>query len=137
MELAEIRNRPHWQVRVTELERLITTPNAKTRFNRNAIVHGSDVFNDYEALKNIDWSNSPAQFNAASQGFFKAYGFQWDSLSYDKLRKAPKHLIDMLNRRKWEESIKANGVPYPEDAVRTDYEKVQKLYNSVRNHEMR
>lgn len=164
-ELAETRNRPHWQVRVAELERLITTPNAETRFNRNAIVHGADVFNDYEALKNIDRSNNLAQFNAASQGFFKAYGFQWDSLSYDKLRKAPKQLIDILNmrgnvtflrwfsghkrkggqiqwrsdeaRRKWEESIKANGVPYPEDAVRTDYEKVQKPYNSVRNHEMR
>ncbi|EEA23845.1 hypothetical protein PMAA_078720 [Talaromyces marneffei ATCC 18224] len=164
-ELAETRNRPHWQVRVAELERLITTPNAETHFNRNAIVHGADVFNDYEALKNTDWSDNLAQFNAASQGFFKAYGFQWDSLSYDKLRKAPKQLIDMLNmrgnvtflgwfsghkrkggqiqwkcdeaRRKWEESIKVNGVPYPEDAVRTDYKKVQKPYNSVRNHEMR
>lgn len=40
-------------------------------------------------------------------------------------------------RRKWEASIKANGVPYPEDAVRTDYEQVQKPYNSVTAHEMR
>lgn len=53
-ELAKTRNRAHWQVRVAELERLITTPNAKTRFNQNANVHGADVFNDYEALKNMD-----------------------------------------------------------------------------------
>lgn len=164
-ELAGTRSRAHWQVRVAELERLITTPNAKTRFNRNAIVHGADVFNDYEALKNTDWSNNLAQFHTASEGFFKAYGFQWESLSHDELCKAPKQVIDMLNmrgnvtflrwfsghkrkgrqiqwrcdeaRRKWEESIKANGVPYPEDAVRTDYEQVQKPYNSVRAHEMR
>ncbi|KUL89695.1 hypothetical protein ZTR_00477 [Talaromyces verruculosus] len=164
-ELAATLSRVHWQVRVAELERLITTPNAKTRFNRNAIVHGADVFNDYEALKNTDWSNNLAQFHTASEGFFKAYGFQLESLTYDELCKAPKQLIDMLNmrgnvtflrwfsghkrkgrqiqwncdeaRRKWEESIKANGVPYPEDAVRTDYEQVQKPYNSVRAHEMR
>lgn len=163
--MAGTRSRAHWQVRVAELERLITTPNARTRFNRNTIVHGADVFNDYEALKNTDWSNNLAQFHTASEGFFMAYGFQWESLSYDELCKAPKHLIDMLNmrgnviffrwfsghkrkghqiqwrcdeaRRKWEESIKANGVQYPEDAVKTDYEQVQKPYNSVRSHEMR
>ena len=52
-----------------------------------------------------------------------------------------KEKADMIQKQcdeavhKWLKSIEKNEMPYPEDAVKADYEKVKKLYDSVRAYE--
>lgn len=158
------RNRLLWKVRVSELERIIKKTHDAARFERNEIVHGADVLNDYQALEYADRPDNQAQFETASKGFKKAYGLQLDSLSYDNLSKAPEAVIDILSFRgnlaflnwfskykkeanviaeqcdlavrKWLKSIQADGVPYPEYAVKADYERVKELYDKVRDQEV-
>ncbi|EED18865.1 hypothetical protein TSTA_125770 [Talaromyces stipitatus ATCC 10500] len=158
------RNRLWWKFRVSELERIIKKTHNAARFERNEIVHGADVLNDYQALEYADRPDNEAQFKTASEGFKKAYGLQLGSFSYDKLSKAPEGVIDIISLRgnvtfldwfsnhkeeagviakqcdlavrKWLKSIKTNGVPYPEDAVKADYKRVKELYDSVRSQEV-
>lgn len=157
------RDRMLWKVRVSELERVFKKTYDAARFERNEIVHGADILNDYQALRYADRLDNQTQFKAASEGFKKAYGLQLSCLSYDTLSKAPEGLIEMLTMRgnltflnwfrnhkekadmiqkqcdeavhKWLKSIEKNGMPYPEDVVKADYEKINKLYDSVRAHE--
>lgn len=152
-----------WKVRVSELERVFKKTYEAARFERNEIVHGADILNDYQALRYADRLDNQTQFKAASEGFKKVYGLQLNRLSDDTLFKAPEGVIEMLTMRgnliflnwfwnhkeeagmvqkqcdeavhKWLNSIETNGMPYPEDAVKADYEKVKKLYDSVRAYE--
>ncbi|EEA28522.1 hypothetical protein TMatcc_003148 [Talaromyces marneffei ATCC 18224] len=157
------RNRLLWKVRVSELERIIKKTHDAARFDRNEIVHGADVLNDYQALEYTDRPDNQVQFETASKGFKKAYGLRLSSLSYDNLSKAPEEVIDILSVRgnltflnwflnhkieadimaeqcdlavrKWLKSIPTDGVPYPKDAVKADYERVKELYDEVRDRE--
>lgn len=165
-EKATGRNRKLWKVRVSDLEAVIKKSRSVARFERNEIVHGGDVLNDYQALKYADRPDNNGQFTTASEGFKKVYGLNLDSLSYDDLAKAPEGVVDMLNLRgnsvflrhfekeykeqsseiqtvcdsavkKWLDSTGPSGVPYPEDEVKADYERVKELHDSVRDEEVR
>lgn len=163
-EKATGRNMLLWKIRLSELERIIKKTRNPARFERNEMIHGADVFNDYQALEHALRLGNQAQFKTASNGFKRAYGLSPRSLSHGDLLKAPEATIDILNFRgnltflnwffnhkeeaymiekecdsavaKWRKSMWRDGVPYPKDAAEADHNRVKELYDRVREQEV-
>lgn len=154
-----------WKSRIFELERVIHKTHNAAHFKRDEIIYGTDILNDYQALRYANRPDNQSQFKTASQGFEKAYGLQLSCLSYNTLSRAPDGVIDMLTIRgnlvflnwslnhkeqrdiiekqcdaavrKWFISIETNGIPYAGEAITADYKKVKKLYDMIRACEKR